>query len=175
MAGSAVAPSHSGARTPVWLTEGGCWDCGPPAQRTAQVGQPPQGDCSDRKPTFLPAAVPAPSLHVHPLLPPSFPVSCNTSQAHPPQCHTCRDDFLPPLLTLATGTQGQPSYQRPAMHRVDSSTSSSEDNAFPGVRAPGFQAGPVACGQTQPRCGELCGSLFGFGETQKGQFLLMSA
>lgn len=133
MAGSAVAPSHSGARTPVWLTEGGCWDCGPPAQRTAQVGQPPQGDCSDRKPTLLPAAVPAPSLHVHPLLPPSFPVSCNTSQAHPPQCHTRRDDFLPPLLTLATGTQGQPSYQRPQQctgwtpqHQVQRTTPSLE-------------------------------------------------
>lgn len=62
MAGSAVASSHSGARIQVWPTEGGCWDCGPPVQRTAQVGQPPQGDCSDRKPTFLPAAVPAPRL-----------------------------------------------------------------------------------------------------------------
>lgn len=62
--------------------------------------------------------------------------------------------------------------ETPGMHRMDCPVQRTKPSL--GVRTPGFQAGPVAHGQSQPRHGQVCGRLLGFGETQGGQPLLMS-
>lgn len=87
-------------------------------------------------------------------------LSNNVSQARTPRCHTRQDYCLLSFLPAAAGAQDQASHQRtkPSL----------------GVRTPGFQAGPVAHGQTQPRRGQICGSLCEFGKTQGGQPFLMS-
>lgn len=78
--------------------------------------------------------------------------------------------FFPPSGCWSPGPGKPP--ETPGMHRVNSAVQRTKPSL--GVRTPGFQAGPVAHSQTQPRRGQICGSLCEFGKTQGGQPFLMS-